>query len=97
MIRRARLHPTIRLMPDDQLSPDRRTLSSALVTAAASGMVSTGAIIIALLEYRRAFLLARSSVSPVGRHRAASTVTWRDDDHLWMPFYSMQKPARLTV
>ena len=99
MVHDARIHPTIRLLPDGDNMHDIATarVSSPSERAAPSGIVSLGAMIIALLEYRRAYLLARSAARSAFQYRLATRVRHDGPEMSWMPFYSIRKSSSLTV
>ena len=99
MVHDARIHPTIRLLPDEDNAHDIDTarVSTPSERAVPSGIVSSGAMIIALLEYRRAYLLARSAARAAFQYRLPTRVLRDRAEHAWMPFYSIRKSLSLTV
>lgn len=99
MVRDARIHPVIWLVPDGDDTHDIATvrLSTPSKRAAPSGIASTGAMIVALLEYRRAYLIARTAARAALQYRLPTRVSRDGPELSWMPFYSIRKSLSLTV
>jgi hypothetical protein len=72
-------------------------VSSSFEREASFGIASTGAMIIALLEYRRAYLIARSAARAAFQYRLPTRVHRDGTELSWMPFYSIRKSSSLTV